>query len=66
VTSSSLALVAVILRFVALVARARIDGSYKLSPFFKADTAEPIVIPKVLSPSERETLLRVVDDARQS
>jgi hypothetical protein len=66
VTSSSLALIAVILRFVALVARARIDGSYKLSPFFKADTGEPIVIPKVLSPGEREALLRVVDGAGQS
>jgi hypothetical protein len=51
---------------VALVARARIDGSYKLSPFFKADTGEPIVIPRVLSRGERETLLRVVDGAGQS
>jgi len=66
VTSSSLALVAVILRFMALVARARIDGSYKLSPFFKRDTGEPIVTPAVLSPGERDNLLRIVDGAVQS
>jgi hypothetical protein len=65
-TSSSLALIAVILRFMALVARARIDGSYKLSPFFMADTGEPIVTPKVLSPGERDTLLRVVNGTGQA
>src|ERR1700733_920887 len=57
VKSSPLALVAVILRFIAMVAGARMDGSYKRSPFFTADTGAPIVAPKVLSPSEREQLM---------
>jgi hypothetical protein len=58
VQSSSIALMVVILRFIALVARARIDGSYKRSPFFAADTGAPVVAPKVLSPGERDQLLR--------
>jgi hypothetical protein len=61
VQSSSLALVAMILRFIALVARARIDGSYRHSPFFVADTGLPIAVPKVLTPAEREALLGRVD-----
>jgi hypothetical protein len=61
VASSSLALVSVILRFMALVARARIDGSYKLSPFFKPGTGEPIVTPKVLSRGERDQLMHAVN-----
>jgi hypothetical protein len=55
--SSPLALVAVILRVVGIVSRARIDGSYRRSPFFSADTGAPIVAPKVLSPDEREHLM---------
>jgi hypothetical protein len=58
--SSPLALVAVILRFIAIVAGARMDGSYKRSPFFAADTGAPIVTPKVLSPGEREQLMSAV------
>ena len=42
--------------FIALVARPLIDGSYKRTPFFSADTGAPIVTPKVLSPGERERL----------
>jgi hypothetical protein len=57
VKSSPLALVAVILRFIVMVAGARMDGSYKRSPFFAADTGVPIVAPKVLSPDEREQLM---------
>jgi Family of unknown function (DUF6151) len=60
VQSSPLALMAVILRFIALVTRARIDGSYRRSPFFAADTGEPVVAPRVLSPDERDQLLRHV------
>jgi hypothetical protein len=58
--SSSLALVAVILRFMAIVLGSRLDGSYKRSPFFAADTGAPIVTPKVLSPGEREQLMSAV------
>jgi hypothetical protein len=57
VKSSPLALVAVILRFIVMVAGARMNGSYKRSPFFAADTGVPIVAPKVLSPDEREQLM---------
>jgi Family of unknown function (DUF6151) len=64
VESSSLALVAVILRFIALVARARIDGSYRRSPFFAADSGEPIAVPRVLSLGERDQLMRAADARR--
>jgi len=58
--SSPLALVKMVLRFIAMVAGARMDGSYKRSPFFAADTGAPIVAPKVLSPGEREQLMSAV------
>ena len=60
VRSSSIAMISVILRFIAMVARARIDGSYKRTPFFSADTGAPIVTPKVLSRGERERLMSAV------
>ena len=62
VRSSSLALIAAILRFIALVTRARIDGSYRRTPFFAADTGAPIAVPKVLSRGEREELSKAVND----
>jgi hypothetical protein len=46
-----------ILRLLAMVARARIDGSYKRTAFFSVDTGAPIAIPMVLSHSERMSLL---------
>ena len=60
VSSSSLALVPVILRFIGFLVGARIDGSYRRSPFFSPDTGAPIVTPKVLSPGEREQLMSAV------
>src|ERR1700693_203233 len=59
VRSSSIGLISVILRFIAMVARARIDGSYKRTPFFSADTGAPVVTRKVLSRSERDTVMSV-------
>jgi hypothetical protein len=56
--SSPLALVAVILRVGGIVARARVDGSYKRSPFFSPDTGAPVASPKVLSPGERDRLMK--------
>lgn len=56
VSSSPVAMMSVIVRFFALVARARIDGSYKRTPFFTSDTGTPIATPNVLSRSERERL----------
>ena len=49
-----------ILPFIALVARPLIDGSYKRTPFFSADTGAPRVAPKVLSRSEREKVMSAV------
>jgi hypothetical protein len=60
VKSSSIGMISVILRFIAMVARARIDGSYKRTTFFSADTGAPIVTPKVLSRSERERLMSAI------
>jgi hypothetical protein len=56
VSSSSIGMISVILRFIAMVAGARIDGSYERTPFFSADTGAPIVTPKVLSRGAREML----------
>ena len=60
VRSSSIGMISVILRVIAMVARARIDGSYKRTPFFSADTGAPIVTPKVLSRGERARLKSAV------
>ncbi len=56
VQSSPVAMVLVILRFIALAGGARINGSYKRTPFFSVDTGAPVATPKVLSLSEREAL----------
>jgi hypothetical protein len=45
-------------RIVASVLRARMNGSWKQSPFFQPDTAEPVVIPRVLGAAERERAAR--------
>jgi hypothetical protein len=60
VKAGSAGMISVILPFVAMVARPRIDGSYKRTPFFSPDTGAPIVTPKVLSRGERETLMSAV------
>jgi hypothetical protein len=59
VRSNSIGMISVILRFIAMVARARIDGSYKRTPFFSAAGA-PIATPKVLSRGERDRLMSAV------
>ena len=56
VQSSPVAMILVILRFIALAGGARIDGSYKRTPFFSVDTGTPVANPKVLSLSKREAL----------
>lgn len=45
-----------ILRISGMVARARLDGSYRQTPFFNADDGTPIVQPEVLSPGRLEEL----------
>jgi hypothetical protein len=57
VESRPAAMTAGILRFTAMVMRARINGEYRRTPFFSAGTGAPIAAPKILSPSERETVL---------
>jgi hypothetical protein len=52
-------MISVILRFIAMVAGARLDGSYKRTPFFSAAGA-PIATPKVLSRGERDRLMSAV------
>jgi hypothetical protein len=49
-----------ILRVLAMVARARIDGSYKRTAFFAVDSGAPIASPRVLSQGERASLLDAV------
>jgi Family of unknown function (DUF6151) len=58
VKSSPIAAISVILRFIGTLARARIDGSYKQTPFFsiREGVGTPIVVPRVLSLSERNQL----------
>ena len=45
-----------IARVVAMLLRARLDGSYRRTPFFSADDGTPIAAPRVLSAAEREAL----------
>jgi hypothetical protein len=56
--------IASVLRFMASLARARVDGRYRNTPFFAADRGTPVVTPKVLSRSEREQLMQAVAAGR--
>jgi len=56
VASAGLAALPVMLGFGVSLLRARIAGSYRQNPFFKAGTAEPIATPTVLAKEERERL----------
>jgi hypothetical protein len=49
-----------ILRFMARLTRARLDGSYRKTPFFDPETGAPRVSPKVLTPEERARLMEAV------
>jgi hypothetical protein len=60
VDSHRIAMIAGILRFTGMVARARISGDYKRTPLFSLGTGAPVTIPKILSPSERETVRNAV------
>lgn len=54
VRGSALAAVGTFVRIFASVGRARLDGTYKRSPFFVAGTSTPVVAPRVLSLAERQ------------
>jgi Family of unknown function (DUF6151) len=60
VKSHPVALVSGILRFITMVLRARMNGSYRRTPLFSVDTGAPIVAPKILSPSERDAVYAAV------
>jgi hypothetical protein len=49
-----------VIRFLASVLRARLDGGYKRTPFFDPLRGTPVVTPRVLSASERERALNAV------
>ena len=48
----SVGLFAGALRVIGMILRARLDGSYKRTPFFVPESGSPIVTPKVLSSQE--------------
>ena len=52
--------IASVLRFMSSLIRARLDGSYKSTPFFDPDRGTPFVPPKVLTSSERERVMNAV------
>ena len=45
-----------IARVIQTMLKARLNGSYKQTPFFNADTGKPVLTAKVLSASERQLL----------
>lgn len=49
-----------ILGNILMIFKARIDGSYKQTPFFEVDSGKPIITPKILSPQEYEDLVKTV------
>lgn len=49
-----------ILRFMAMLIRTRLNGGYKITPFFNADEGTPCVVPRILTPDERTRLMRAV------
>lgn len=49
-----------VLRFLSLLLRARLDASYKCTPFFAPDRGTPVIPPKGLTRSERERVMNAV------
>lgn len=49
-----------VLRFFGSLIRARLDSSYRSTPFFAPDRGTPVVPPKVLTNSERERVMNAV------
>ncbi|HLD68466.1 MAG TPA: DUF6151 family protein [Pseudomonas sp.] len=56
----SFGLLPAIPRIAGMLLKARLDGSYKRTPFFNPDSGTPIVTPRVLSLQEREALKSAV------
>jgi hypothetical protein len=51
------AMIAGMLRFIPMVMRVRINGDYRRTPFFSADTGVPVATAKILSHGERDAVL---------
>jgi hypothetical protein len=49
-----------IVRFLSWLVRARIDGSYRITPFFDPERGTPVVKPRVLDPEERDAIFRTL------
>lgn len=49
--------------FLRTALKARLNGDYKKTPFFRADTGLPIVTPRILSSAERAALMSSVRSA---
>lgn len=58
--SMPLSTIASVLRFLISLIRARLDGSYKRTPFFAADRGTPVKPPRVLTSIERERVMNAV------
>ena len=58
--SMPISTIAAVLRFMKSLIRARLDGSYKCTPFFAPDRGTPVVQPKVLTRSERDRVMNAV------
>ena len=54
-----------ILWFIAATTKARMEGSYRHTPFFRADTGAPIVTPRALSSAELTSVMSAVNAARE-
>jgi Family of unknown function (DUF6151) len=46
--------------FISRVLKARLNGDYKHNPVFRADTGQPVVVPRVLSAEEHSGVMRAV------
>jgi hypothetical protein len=60
VKGSPFGMVPGIFRILAMVLRARLNGTYKRTPFFSANSDVPIVTPRILTDSEREAVYKDV------
>ncbi|WAL59102.1 DUF6151 family protein [Thermocoleostomius sinensis] len=59
----SIGLLSGTLRIIAMVLKARLDGSHKRTPFFVLGSGDPIVTPKVLSDQELKDVMDAVYNA---
>jgi hypothetical protein len=57
-STPAIAMVGPMVGFIGALLRARLDGSYKRTPFFAAESGAPIVAPQVITRAERERLVQ--------